>query len=83
MLLQATLSRLDSIIAQNERIYLDLVKRMEALERNDFTQIKDVYDLLKQHDENPSWLKKVVGNHYVQLLGAGLIAKFGLPALGL
>lgn len=70
--LSAVYARIDTITAQNERIYADLVKRFDALERNDFMQIKDVYDLLKQHDEQPSYLSKIFGNKYVQMLLAAV-----------
>lgn len=63
--------------------YTDLVKRLEALDRANFTQIKEVYDLVKAHDENPSWLKKVVTNHYVQAALVAVAARLGLPKLGL
>lgn len=36
---------------------------------------------LTRHDTEPGFVKKFLSNRYVQIIGAGLIAKFGLPLL--
>ena len=82
--LSPVLNRLDVLLAaqgeqraQAERIFRDLSNQNKAL----LDRLLEVERRLIQHDEEPGWLKKFFSNRYVQVIGAGLIAKLGLPAL--
>lgn len=55
-----------------ERTYLDLVARLEELRtKNDALAAQ-----LKQHDENPSWMSKVFGSRYTQIVMGAAAAWF-------
>lgn len=54
----------DSVHGQAERVYSDLVARLEELRaRQDMLAAQ-----LKAHDEAPTWLGRVFGNRYTQIV---------------
>jgi hypothetical protein len=60
---------------QVERVYRDLTDRDERLVRllEDLQKRSDALAAqLKAHDEHPSWLARVAGNRYVQMLLVGV-----------
>ena len=71
------LQKLDALSAR----VLQLEHRHEQTFQETLTRIAAVDERIRLHDAEPGYLKKIFGNRYVQIVGAALLTKFGLPAL--
>jgi hypothetical protein len=78
--LSPVLQRLDTLYAQAERIFTADNIAADARQRALAGQITDVDTHLKEHDENPSFLRRVLTNPIVLSVVSGVLAgKFVLP----
>lgn len=68
----------DSVHAQNERTYRDLVARLEELR----AQNAALAAQLKAHDESPTWAGRIFGNRYTQIVMGAAAAWFTAQQTG-
>lgn len=70
---------------QQERIYADLKASIADSTAQMVAEVRSSHSALREqirlHDEEPSWVGRIIGNRYVQIIAAGVATYFGEKAL--
>lgn len=75
--LSAVIAEIRAVYAQNERIWANEQQQLAELRQG----LVALDKALAQHDNEPSWARKVLGNRYVQMGLAAVAGKLGIDQL--